>query len=168
MDAIMKFKTDLEGWLTKHGFEKLGFVWDEDYAYGIDSHTIRIGVQAFPEISQWFEEFLVKNGCHYSDILDPVKCFLHELGHHETIYQFTDTELEWFNFFKTYDDDSLDEREFLEYYWRVKDEWAANKWAIDFINNNIDAVCELINIYCNDWNEIVYNYDVFELVGQPL
>jgi len=168
MDAIEKFKADIQDWLVKNGFENIDLAWNDDYAYGIDSRTIYVGVQAFPEISEWFEEFLVENGCQYSDILDPVKCFLHELGHHETIYQFDNTQLSWFEFFKNFDDDSLDDKEFLWHYWQVKDEWAANKWAIDFINTNINAVCDLIDIYCDDWNDIVHQYDVFQLVGEPL
>lgn len=169
MNAITKFKTDLQNWLVKNGFEKIDFVWDEDFAYGIDSHEIHIGVQAFPEISEWFEEFLVNEvGCNYTDILDPVKCFLHELGHHETVYQFTNNELAWFNFFKTTDEEEAETKDFLWTYWRVKDEWAANKWAVDFINEHIDAVCDLIDIYCNDWNNITDEYDVFALVGLPL
>ena len=170
MNAITKFKADLQDWLVKNGFEKLDFAWALDFGYGVDSHEIHIGVQAFPEISAWFEEFLIENGCLYEDIIDPVKCFLHELGHHMTNYKFTDEQLVICSWLKTYDEgvEELNEKDFLYHYWQVPDEMSANMWAIDFINEHIDAVCDLIDIYCEDWNNIVNEYDVFELVGKTL
>ena len=169
MDAITKFRTDLEGWLIKHGFEKLGFVWHNEYAYGFESHRIFLSTMAYPKVDEWLDEFFVDHGCHYTDIAAPVKYFLHELGHHETISQFSTEDLGEYMFLKMVSGDmELSDKEYAYNYWSIPDEMAANQWAIDFINEHIDAVCDLIDVYYNDWNAIVYNYDLDELVGQPL
>ena len=39
-------------------------------------------------------------------------------------------------------------------YWEVKDEFEANMWTVDFVNWNIDAIKELINIYFESWKTV--------------
>ena len=156
MNAVTTFTDALKEWLAKNGFGNLNLVWDEDFAYGLANNTLYVGITLPPEITEYFEEFLVENGCEYSGLVAPAYALLHELGHSQTIYQFSFEELVMFKFFKEDDDDTLTDREFMFHYWNVEDEWVANEWAINFINNNADAICELHNIYCDYWNAVLH------------
>lgn len=168
MTAIDKFRTDLENWFEKNNLDKLGFVWDEDYAYDRKDKVIHIGVAEVPGIGAWFEEFLIECGCKYQGILEQAASFLHELGHHHTLYMFSEEELMMYNLIKQYDDDTMDNKEFLWFYWNTADELAANMWEVEFINNHPDAVQDLIDIYFEDWNDMWIDADPFELIGEAL
>jgi hypothetical protein len=168
MTAIDKFRTDLENWFEKNNLDKLGFVWDEDYAYDRKDKVIHIGVAEVPGIGAWFEEFLIECGCKYQGILEQAASFLHELGHHYTLHMFSEEELMMYKLIKSYDDDALTDKDFLWLYWKTADEFAANMWEVGFINNHPDAVQDLIDIYFEDWNDMWIDADPFELIGEAL
>ena len=155
MTAVEKFKTDLANWFEKYGFGKLDITFDRDFALNVHEYhpILVIGVQSYPEVSRYFEQFLYEYGLEYIGIFDPVLAFLHELGHRMTLDTFSETELKLFQITKEF---SHEESEYDWYnsYWHIPDEFAANIWEINFINNFPEAAEELCMIYMNNWNEI--------------
>ena len=155
MTAVEKFHNDILNWLQKNGFEKLGICFNEDFAYIIDDNNIaiQIGVQSYPEVSRYFEQFLYQYGMEYTGIYDPVLCFIHELGHSQTIQYFNAQEQLLCELTKQFNH-STNEQDWYNEYWEIPDEFAANIWAVNFINNHIEAVEELCDIYAQDWAEM--------------
>ena len=156
MTAVEKFKTDLTNWLNKNGFEDVNLCFGEDFECVIfddDSFGVQVGVQAYPEVSRYFEQFLYEYGLSYTGIFDPVLCFIHELGHSQTIRYFNAQEQLLCELAKQFNH-STNEQDCYNEYWEVPDEFAANMWTVNFINNHIEAVEELCDIYARDWAEM--------------
>ena len=141
------FKARVREWLQKNGFD-CDIEMDTDFGYDWAANVIHIGTKEYPEISRWFKHFMFKYGLAWTHVSDPVMCMIHELGHYSTVGQFDDMELYLYQFIK---DSNMDERmeseEGMFEYWEVRDEFVANCWAIDYINYNIEAVNELIEIF---------------------
>ena len=148
------FIPKINDWLQRHGFEGVTADFDYDFRYTIDSHVISIGVIDYEEIGDWFIEFLTDNGYNFSFIPYPILSFLHELGHHHTIDNFSDEELQWLNIVKDLIP-SDDEKEQFFTYWSFPDELAANKWLADYVSSNMDAVAELTAIFLTTWDDII-------------
>jgi len=168
MTAVETFKNDIQNWLHKNGFNDLMLGFAKDFAYALFENNktgIVIGVKGYPEIGRYFEQFLYEYGLEYSGILDPVLCFCHELGHHITFKFFTKEEKALFELSKQFDHGESDQ-EWLNKYWEIPDEFAANIWAINFINNHIEAVEELCSIYIKDWPAIFEETTIEELVKE--
>ena len=51
-------------------------------------------------------------------------------------------------------------------YWEFPDEFAANVWVINFINEHIDLVEKLVNVCMRDWANLVNEVDVFTLISE--
>ena len=152
----VKLKNNLIHWLCAHDAANIEIDYEEDFGYAIgDDNTrcINLGVTKWHEEAVYFEQFLYEYGCEYIDIPIPVLAFLHELGHHFTLSNFTDFELKFCEIIKGADIEGSD-FDFFYHYWELPDEFAANMWVVDFINNNIDDVNELSYIYWNGWKEI--------------
>lgn len=170
----VKLKNNLIHWLCAHNAANIEIDYEEDFGYAIgddDTRCINLGVTRWHEEAVYFEQFLYEYGCEYIDIPIPVLAFLHELGHHFTLSNFTDFELKFYETIKgalsNFTDFELkfcentksadteeSDFDFFYHYWELPDEFAANMWVIDFINNNIDDVNELSYIYWNGWKEI--------------
>ena len=45
-------------------------------------------------------------------------------------------------------------------YWEMPDEFAANIWAINYMNNHIEVVESLCQIYVDYWNEFIEERNV--------
>ena len=156
MTAVEKFKTDLANWFNKHGFGNVDLCFGEDFMYIMfddDSFAVQIGVQAYPEVGRYFEQFLYQYGLDYVGIFDPVLSLIHELGHSQTIQYFNAQEQLLCKLAKQFNH-STNEQDWYNEYWEVPDEFAANMWAVNFINNHIEAVEELCDIYARDWAEM--------------
>ena len=153
MSAVENFKTDISNWFQKHGFGNLIVDFGEDFAYSLFENNqtgIVIGLQGYPEVGRYFEQFLQEYGLEYTGILDPVLALIHELGHSKTLKYFSGNELSLYALAKEFDHGET-EQEWFNYYWMIPDEFAANIWEVNFINDNILAVEELCQIYINDW-----------------
>ena len=158
MTAVEKFKTDLANWFNKNGFEDVGLCFGEDFAYVIldnGKFGVQVGVQAYPEVGRYFEQFLYEYGLDYMGIFDPVLSLIHELGHNKTINYFDETELALCDFAKHICCERGDEHDWFNYY----------MWAIKFINGHIEAVKELCDIYANDWSAIFEETTMEELIA---
>ena len=169
MTAVEKFKTDLANWFNKNGFEDVGLCFGEDFAYVIldnGNFGVQVGVQAYPEVGRYFEQFLYEYGLDYVGIFDPVLSLIHELGHNKTINCFDEVELALCDFAKHICCESEDEHDWYNSYWEVPDEFAANMWAIKFINEHVEAVKELCDIYANDWSAIFEETTMEELLNE--
>ena len=167
MTAVEKFKTDLTNWFNKNGFGNIDLCFGEDFMYVIfddDSFGVQIGVQAYPEEGRYFEQFLYEYGLDYVGIFDPVLSLIHELGHSQTIQYFNAQEQLLCELAKQFNH-STNEQDCYNEYWEIPDEFAANMWAIKFINEHIEAVKELCNIYVNDWSAIFKETTMEELIA---
>ena len=168
MTAANTFKNDIQTWLIKNGFGKLGIDFAEDFQYVIlqtGEFGISIGIQAQPKLGRYFEQFLYEYGLEYCGIFDPVLLFLHEVGHHMTYDCFTSSEKSLYNITKQFSHSEY-EQERLDQYWSIPDEFAANMWEIEFINNHIDAVEELCQIYVIDWTTLCAEMNVWDLIEE--
>ena len=167
MTAVEKFKADLANWFNKNGFGNIDLCFGEDFMYIIfddDSFGVQIGVQAYPEEGRYFEQFLYEYGLDYVGIFDPVLSLIHELGHSQTIQYFNAQEQLLCELAKQFNH-STNEQDCYNEYWEIPDEFAANMWAIKFINKHIEAVKELCDIYANDWSAIFKETTMEELIA---
>lgn len=149
------FKSTMVNWLCAHGFSNLDIDFEEDFGYAYDDtvNCINIGTKRFDDVSNYFEQFLYEYGCEYCGIPGPVLSFIHELGHFMTISNFSNEELWFCAFAKKFDHGGTDQEEFFRY-WEMPDEFAANMWAVDYINNHIDEVEDLTNTFFNAWKGV--------------
>ena len=150
---MSNFEKAVRSWLKKNNID-CNICFEDDFGYQIDNNTIHIGIMEYENVSHWYEQLLYEYGLDYVGILAPVLAFTHEIGHYMTINNFTKEELLICHLTKQFMN-SEDEHDWFNKYWEVPDEFAANIWAINFINNNIEAVEELCNIYVNYWEEFV-------------
>ncbi len=170
MTAVQKFIDDITDWLNKNGFAKLNISFGEDFAYVLlddEKLGIQIGVQAYPEVGRYFEQFLYEYGMEYTGIYDPVLCLLHELGHNQTLNYFDGKEQLLCELAKQFCH-SENEHDWYNEYWETPDEFAANVWAINFINNHIEAVEELCCIYAIDWPAIFKETTMEKLLKEEI
>lgn len=149
------FEYKLQEWLKENGFE-CAIQFGDDFAYDRESNVLQIGCVGYPTVCRWFEQFLYEYGLEYTGIYDPVLALLHELGHIMTLDQFSEKELRLFQLAKFITEENrMVSSKVMFKYWEIKDEFLANLWAIDFINNNIEKVEKLCQIYCNYWEEYI-------------
>lgn len=152
----MSFKSEVVQWLCDNGFSSLGVELNSDFCYSTGEDTdfncvgecvINVGIDRFDEIDNWFEQFLYEYGLEWMD-LGRVLPFIHELGHHNTIYSFSNSErlAMYYSKFRIFSDEEVTIEEMFKY-WETPDEFAANVWAVNFINENISEVERLVNIF---------------------
>ena len=152
----MSFKSEVVQWLCDNGFSSLDVELDSDFCYSTGEDTdfnyvgecvIKVGTDRFDEIDKWFEQFLYEYGLEWMD-LGRVLPFIHELGHHNTIYNFSNFErlAMYYSKFRIFSDEEVTIEEMFKY-WETPDEFAANVWAVNFINENISEVERLVNIF---------------------
>lgn len=152
----MSFESEVVQWLCDNGFSSLGVELDSDFCYStgedtdlnyVDECVINVGTDRFDEIDKWFEQFLYEYGLEWMD-LGRVLPFIHELGHYNTIYSFSNAErlAMYYSKFDIFSDEDTTMEEMFKY-WETPDEFAANVWAINFINENISEVERLVNIF---------------------
>lgn len=166
MDSTVKaFKEAIKDWLKKNNQPEVSIDFCTDFAFDDELNTLYIGVEEYAYMDACFQEYIAEHGCDWEGIPGPVLAFLHELGHAHTIKDFNFEQRAFCQFSKSLIDvrDDLDEKEAIFAYWEVPDEWAANEWAIKFINENVDAVNDLVVAYATAWNDMVNAIDVFTI-----
>ena len=130
---------NLNKWIQKYlHFNGLEFLYMEESGYDYGNNIIYIGKYDKP-IHMDFRQFLYEYGCK-EDADNQTLAFLHELGHALTQEHFDDFEMIIFNFKKESVYNSFD-------YWHIPDEFEANMFVINFMNNNPEAIRELDNIF---------------------
>lgn len=137
----------LKTWLDENGYDELDVEVGEDFLFyqGIDLISVALAQPQFC-IEAW-DKFLAELGLNI--VIDSFySSFLHELGHYETLHLFDEDEItESINIrMSLAEKDNITEENHLEY-WRLPEEIAATQWAVDFMNENTEAVrhlCELV------------------------
>ena len=157
-----QFICALKKWLKDNnlkGVRKLRF--HADSMYDFRKRKIYVGIEDKGEADGWFAEFLDSLGIEWEDIPTPVLCFLHELGHSQTIHSISKEILDECRVAKGvlryYPDD---EKNAAFVYWALEDELAANKWLVNFVNTNPNAVCALCQYFIDNWNNTVENINL--------
>lgn len=151
---MTRFEIAMRNWLKENGFTS-DIAFRDDFAYDRIDDIIYIGTVGYSTIGRWFEQFLYEYGLEYTGIFDPVLALIHEIGHSQTLQNYNDYELTCYKIAKEFIDEPMEDQEGMNKYWLIEDEFVANLWAINYINNNTEAVEELCNIYIKYWNEYV-------------
>ena len=152
--AMSEFEVRLRAWLENQGFD-CDIMFDDDFGYDWFENKLHVGTVTYPTTGRWFEQFLCEYGLEWFGILDPVLALIHELGHYATHESYSEEELYLFQAIKMFGtEDRMEEMNSMFKYWEVNDEFAANMWAIDYINWNIEVVQELIDIYFESWKTV--------------
>ena len=150
---MSNFEIAVHEWLRQNDID-CDISFAEDFGYDVANNTLQIGTIAHEQIATWFEQFLYEYGMEYYGILHPVLSCIHEIGHYFTIKYFSLEEQLMLELAKMFiDADS--ECEFMNKYWEIPDEFAANIWAVNFINSHIEAVEGLCYIYIDFWNDFL-------------
>ena len=135
-----EFHDEIVRWLGRNGFDNVDVSFEMDeFCFNINNYVINIGSGYEPEAGRLFEQFLYEYGMEYIGFDDSVLSFLHELGHYNTVSNFNDAELCFYRAVKF----AMDAFK----YWEVPDEMAANMWVVNFVNEKVEAVEELCNIF---------------------
>lgn len=152
--SIIRFKTNVEKWLSENGYE-VGIEVTTNFAYNRIDNQICFGVVNNEKVGKWFSEYMIKKGCNYAkDIPWPVLAFIHELGHFNTIDQFSEEELILFSFMKE-SKTKMKKKSSMFSYWSMPDEDAANTWAVHFLNEQKDKLIELCELLATEWENLV-------------
>jgi len=134
----------LKGWLSRN-LTPVKVEYGEEFSYSLENQVVTIS----KELPDHYDEYL--NFCKKKGLTEEIKpfalCLLHELGHDQTIFfmneleYFVDSSLSIFTQTPSYTEFGRKLKYSL--YYRLPCEIAATRWAIDFINNNIELVREL-------------------------
>ena len=157
MKVTEKFLDVLIAWLSRNGIDDLGMGIDNESCFNMMEQQIVLGVMDIHEVEEWTEEYWRTLGMNWSNLHPMVLRFLHELGHYWTLTSFSPEELMLYNLSKPVVDlDAADAKEKMIEYWKMPDEDAANRWAINFVNdpNNKYQVLELHDIFTIFWTDV--------------
>lgn len=168
MVATIEFKNKIISWLRDNGCTNVEEIkLTREFTYCRIDKTINIGIVDQPTVGTWFEDFLLDNGCEYENIPYPLLAFLHEVGHSQTIENFNEEELTWCSLMKESPVDPEDKKYSVFKYWKIPDEWAANEWLINFVNQHITAVANLwTDIFIPLWEKMLDEDNVWEIVQE--
>ena len=144
--GIQEINDAFDAWLEKYGFSARIREMDTDFWWYHDN-TISYSL-FFPDIAvPIFFKVLDDLGCEYEfdNFFFPV--FLHELGHSATYYAMSEDDVEISEEATAALAAINREYEVSDYetYYYIPTEYAATKWAVEFINNHFDAVQELMD-----------------------
>ena len=155
---MSNFERMLREWLEKNGFN-CELKYADEFAYDRAENCLHIGIGEIPDdVQKCFEQFLYEYGMEYIGFCAPMLALLHEIGHSKTVMCFDDEELLGFMFAKFFIDSDMDPFDANIAYWEIPDEFSANMWLIDFVNNHFDevgALCEIFNLYWDEFLEEV-------------
>lgn len=137
----IKFTLDttkaIRKWLKKNGFSatcRLTRGANAELQYDPNYNLIYTPVRYDDSLDELFTSWLTRHGLE-TDLDCITLSILHELGHSETFKYFT--EEEWFECAALkelmYVNEDMTDEERGDYYWNMKDEYAANMWLIMFI-----------------------------------
>ena len=121
-----------DSWLEKYGFDARIRGLENDFFWGLDTDTISY---SFVHTERFITEFTeVCNGLGLAYDIDIFwLSFFHELGHSMTYHFVDDDEV-----------DAAEEAIGIDYYYCTR-ELIATEWAVNYINEHIDLVCELMD-----------------------
>lgn len=142
-----KITQALNNWLKKYNFDVRVDYMGSDFQWEWDENLIIYSFLATEDTITTWNEFLDELGCEY--VIDQFfSSFLHEVGHSITYWDFDEEELdEYFDtvaWIQVSNESSFAEGS-LKTYFNLPVEITATRWAVKFINENPEAVSELVN-----------------------
>lgn len=155
MGRVHNFNKELSLWFNAHGITNLEFVEGEDFCYYHNQHVVQWGMFDTPRVDANFKQFFYEYGLKYDDVHVFFLSLLHEVGHYMTLHQFSD---------EVRDGDSAAKENRVSdgtidtdyWYWELPTEFAANMWAINWMNENPDLMAELYEI-CMDRLAVIFD-----------
>ncbi len=163
MNRITEFNNTLKQWFSDHGYDGLFFVEGEDFCYYLNEKCVQYSLFDSPNTDNHFSQFLYEYGAEYI-CHSFIASLLHEIGHHYTLPLFNQEEKDKDIFAKNtrYHDGTIETN---YWYWELPTEFAANMWAIEWINTHYKELCELSDLCAEGLEKI---YDDPEILRQIL
>ena len=149
---MSEFKSALSEWMHKIGVD-CDIKMDDEFAYNVTNNTLLIATEKNSEVECYLEQFFYEYGADYVGYGFFVLGILHELGHYFTLSSFDTEELLLCKIKKMLVNGETMYKTACEY-WETPDEFAANIWAINFINHHTAAVDELANIFNKEFYHV--------------
>ena len=149
---MSEFKSALSEWMHKIGVD-CDIKMDDEFAYNVTNNTLLIATEKNSEVECYLEQFFYEYGAEYVGYGFFVLGILHELGHYFTTPSFDIEELLLCKIKKMLVNGETMYKAACDY-WEVPDEFAANMWAINFINHHTAAVDELANIFNKEFYHV--------------
>ena len=162
MGPISQFNKTLSLWFNAHGISNLEFEEEAEFYYTPTSHKVYYALLDSPTVDNYFQQFAYEYGAEY-DCHPFVFSLLHEVGHYMTLHYFTEEEKEKDkaakvqNRGKTGIDAHYD-------YWELPTEFAANMWAINWLNTHYEELCDLHEVCRLGLNAIFDDQDIVEQI----
>ena len=157
MGLVHNFNKELSLWFNAHGISNLDFVEGEEFCYYPDQHIVQWGMFDSPKCDNHFQQFFDEYGLEYKAVSSFFLSVMHEVGHHMTLHYFSADERAADIVKKeiTISDGTID----TDYwYWELPTEFAANLWAIDYMNAHPEEMYELYEL-CAHYLQLIFNDD---------
>lgn len=160
------FKANLLNWTIKNCLQNINTIdFGCEFSYNIAFKKVSLSFELNPIVKE-FNKVLDELDFPFEDVPAPILAFLHEVGHAQTLFNFTREEMGYFNFQKIYKGVDINapynqQIEQVRAYWNIADEYAANKWIVDFAKSNPNAIMNLFDIFC-DSNYKCYFIDDYD------
>ena len=171
MCGVDRLNKNLEVWCARQGILGINFEAGLDYTYEIKSHKVIYAIieKASDDfVEKDFAQFLYEYGCE-REVGIGILSLLHEIGHHMTYFSLNEKELvdsEWDKMCLEFASGYYEQNHYNHniIYWHTPVEFVANVWAIDFVNEHIEAVKELQSILTTGFNEIYSDDEINTLI----
>lgn len=159
MGIVHNFNKALSLWFNSHDIPNLEFVEGEDFCFYVSENTVQWGMFDTPKVDNHFQQFFYEYGLK-SEYNHPFFISLiHEVGHAMTMPAFSREEKD--NDIAAKENNKSESSIETDYwYWELPTEFAANMWAINWINNNSVLAQELYDLCMNYLSEIFNNGDI--------
>ena len=164
-ERLQRVEQALENWAIRNGLFGMKFHAGMDFQYEIASQTVLFPIlETENETTDIdFTQFFYEYGCEYD-----VSCFIlslfHEIGHHMTIASFSEEERDISLLDKGMIKWVVDHHERNYLYWMNDIEFAANVWAINFINTHMNVVKDLAETLKSSFAELYTDGQIYEIV----
>lgn len=134
----------LTNWLQNHDYELEVKVCENEFFYSDPLSLIAVSPNA-TNLDHYFLDFISLNDCSLTFSNAFIPMFLHEVGHSETMDDFSEEEWEEYRDFE-HSFSNLDmDNPFLQFrYFSHPIEFAATSWAISFINTHQQEIEEMV------------------------
>lgn len=151
------FVTNIRRWLYNHHIFIDDIKFGDDFGYDIENNTVIIGLNRYPEIENWFQKY-VERRTQWENVPIQVLQFFHELGHSQTINNFSNVELVAYDIAKkNFREEANNELtiEYMNKYMGMPDEHAANHWMERYMNFHYEEFGEFIEYFVINWNDFM-------------
>lgn len=161
MKLVNNFNRALSIWFAEHGITNLLFVEGEEFCYYPEAHAVQWGMLLNDEQENMYTQFMYEYGLE-REVNPFLISLLHEVGHYMTIHRLDSETVLWERVEKhVIANSNLPVTiNTLYHYWELSTEFAANMWAIEWINSHPIELLELHKL-CEEYcNKIFSNNDI--------